>query len=764
MRRALFLGAVGLAMGCKPALAEGQGPDLRGAALDEVVVTGSRAAPRAATETSAPVDFISGAVIREKGSYNLAVTLEALEPSVNFPRTATSFSASGTRSFSLRGLTPDQTLVLINGHRWHSSSVLVTNSTVGRGTVPVDLNTIPALGIQHVEILRDAASAQYGSDAIAGVVNLVLNNTDAGGYASTQYGVAERGDGRTWITNLTHGFKLGSDGHLTLTGEIRDAGPTNAAGVDPRVGRVTQHQGDPGQQDYDALADWSKPVGGGMEFYGDASVARRISRSNPLFRLPSVAPAIYPLGFLPDIKLRLWDAGMTIGLRGAVDAWNLDLSDTAGYNSADFSASNTINTSLLSPPGLVQTTFDSGGSRYTQNVVDLTATREFPAVLSGMNLALGLEHRYERYELVHGEPNSYAGSGAQGLPGYNPHTPAAGDRNAISVFADIEANLTQQLRLGLATRYENYSDFGGKVTGKASLFWRPSDIIAFRSSASTGFRAPSLAQKYFSSVTSAFDTVTHNLINIGTYGVSDPIARALGATPLKPETSVNYSSGFVLTPAQGLIITADAYYVTIDDRIILSDALTGPAVQAILHANGVFNADKAQFFTNAADTVTKGFEVTADYHRHIGPAAVDFTLGYGLFENKLSRLRPNPVLSQLPLLGSISKGILLSVQPRDKFTFAAYADMGPWRFSLDGARYGTLVTPDTGQVFSANTVVNASIGYEITRQVRLLAGVENIGDAYPDRVIPDVDGRDYSELSPIGSNGRQYFARMSVTF
>lgn len=729
-------------------------------AVDDVLVVGSRVPGRLATETAAPVDVFSGESLAERGFTDLGKILGFLAPSFNYPRSQTAPSSSSTRGFSLRGLGPDQVLILINGHRRHASSVLNFNNGVGRGTVPVDINTIPVAAIARIEVLRDGAAAQYGSDAIAGVINIVLRSDAGGREVTATAGVTEDGDGQSEVLTGRIGLPLGDDGFLTLTGEARTREPTNSAEIDPRVGRISQRTGDPDATNLLFTANAEAGLAG-ARLYGFGTLAVRDSTSVPLFRLPSVAPAIYPQGFLPNINLDMLDLGGSIGVRGEVGGWRYDLSDTAGYNRGDFEVSNTANTSLgaTSP-----TRFDSGGVTYGQNIVNLTVSRGFGA-LAGANLAAGLEYRTETFEIRSGEPLSFTGAGAQGFPGFNPPTPVDVDRNALSAFIDAEISPFEGLDIGVAGRTEDYSDFGRETTGKASVFWRVAPWLAGRATASTGFRAPSLQQQYFSTVTSQLSGGV--LVNVGTFAVTDPVARALGASDLRPETSTHYSGGFVLTPRAGLTFSVDAFRIEIEDRIALSESLTGPAVIAILQRAGITNATQVRFFTNAIDTETEGFEATGNWRTRFGEdGRLNLTLGYAAFDTDPLNLRSNPVVPTLPLLAASSLNTLADAEPRNKLTVSAEVEIGPWSVTADAARFGKYKAGPLGptQVFGSDTTFDLTLAYRLTESVRVQFGALNLTDTYPDRVVGQTDGRPYTEAGGIGVDGREYFLRLGASF
>lgn len=731
-----------------------------GTAKGDIVVVGSRAAPRLRTDTSAPVDVLSGDTLRAQGFDSMSRILEALSPSFNYTPAVTSPSAEGTRPATLRGLTPDQLLVLVNGHRRHAVSVINTNNGIGRGTVPVDLNTIPVAAIDHIEILRDGAAAQYGSDAIAGVINIVLRDDAAGGYASGQGGMTQRGEGGTAIATLRDGFRLGGKGFLTLTGEIRSRDNTNSAAIDPRYGRVTQKLGDPKTFDANFAANSEVALSPDATAYSFATFSHRHTESTPLFRVPGTS-AVYPNGFLPLILQNTNDVGGAIGVRGKIVGWDWDLSDTPGYNAADFRVSNTVNTSLGTAG---PTSFDGGGQRYFQNVANLTTGRAFN-LLSGAHVSAGVEHRYEWYKIRSGEPLSYQGTGAQGFPGYNPPTPINVHRSAVSAFVDLEASPVKGLDLGVAARYEDYSDFGDRMTWKASLFWRPIPFAAMRGTISTGFRAPSLQQQYFSTVTSQLSSGV--LVNVGNFAVTDPVARALGATPLKPETSKNYSAGLVLTPMHRLDLSIDLYRIDIKNRITFSESLTGAAVTAILLANGITNASQVRFFTNAADTRSQGIEATL--HWSTGNARtglVDLALGYGGFQNKLQGLRTNPVLPTLPLLATTSINVLINGQPQSKLTANATATLGAVHVGANVVNYGPFRAPPLGtlQRFDARATLDLTAGIDIGERARFDIGILNATNAFPDQVVGQTDGRIYTEGGGLNFNGREIYARFSSRF
>lgn len=732
--------------------------------LTEVVVVGTRGTPRLVTESSAPIDLIDGEQLRASGFNDLSKALQFVAPSVNFPRSATAPSAANTRGVTLRGLSSDQVLVLVDGKRRHASSVLNFNNVIGRGTVPVDLNTIPLSAVERVEILRDGAAAQYGSDAIAGVINIVLRGNDTQAFSSVQAGATEDGDGETAIVAAGAGFDVGNAGALTVTAESRYRDFTNSAGVDSRVGRVSNRQGDPESLDLSLVVNARLPVGEDDTLYGNIIASQRDSESAAQYRAPNVSP-LYPDGFLPLIDLDMLDLAATVGWSRSLGAWTLDASNTFGSNRADFKVGDTVNTSLgASSPR----EFDAGGTRYRQNLLGLTLTRSFD-MLAGANLAFGVESRYESFEIVSGEPASLIGAGAQGFPGFNPPRAVDESRNAWSAFIDAELRPVSSLTFGAAARFEDYSDFGSEVTGKLSAMFKPIPVLAFRATGSKGFRAPSLQQQHFSTVSSQSSGGV--LVNVGTFAVDDPVARALGAQSLAAESSEHLSAGVVLTPAVALTLSLDVFRIDIDDRIILSESLSGATVSAILQRAGITNASQVRFFTNAADTRTEGYEFTAAWRgTWLDAIRSELTLGYMSADTTLERVVDNAVIPSIPLLGLASIDLLTEAQPEDKLTFSSAQSWGSWRMRLDVTRFGKFrnVPVLEEQRYGAVTTLDVGLDYEVTPAFRLSVGVLNANDAYPDKIAQRAllqgGSLQYSEGGGLGADGREYYARVWAAF
>ena len=738
-----------------------------GISEDAIIVTGTRASGRAALQSSTPIDLISGEQLLDSGYPDLGWALNFLQPSVNFARAATTATAANTKPVTLRGLAPDQTLVLVNGKRWHANAVLNVNNSIGRGSAGVDLDSIPESAIERIEILRDGAAAQYGSDAIAGVVNIILKSNASGGRGELLGSITEEGDGESGLASASAGFGLGDGGHLTLSAVLRHQEATNRAFVDQRLGRVTYRIGDPKATVANAAFDAALPLGG-AELYAFGTLTRKISNNAAGFRTPGFSP-LYPDGFLPIIEPHIWDLGGTVGIRGEIQSFRADLSYGYGYNKADFDVFNTANVSLgLASP----TRFDSGGVTYRQHVVDFTLSRPLDQILAGGNIALGGQYRRESYDIRSGEPDAWFGLGADGFAGFNPRNPTNANRNAYAAFLDVELRPIKPLLLGGALRYDDYDDFGGKTTWRATARFDAAPGAALRGTIGTGFKAPSLQQQYFSAVQGALSR--GQLVTVGTLPVSDPVAAALGAMPLKPERSRNITAGVVFGPFDGFSFTADYFHIRIRDRIALSEQLGGASVAAILAGAGITNFQQIRFFTNAIDTTTEGVEATAHWQGKIAPdTRLTLSAGYGWFKTTLDKLRSNPVLPGLPLLGTKSLLLATEGQPKNKFTFQAGLVHGRFDAQLNLAAFGTYRAAPlvAAQTFGGKEVFDLAAGYELSPGIRLGAGVQNLFDAFPDPIIDQAQaiaatGGSFptGEETPIGVNGRTYFARLSARF
>ncbi|MES2104339.1 MAG: TonB-dependent receptor [Pseudomonadota bacterium] len=757
---------------------------------DTVVVTGTRTVKRTVSDSEAPIDVLTSKDLQSTGSNELATVLSRLLPSLNFPRPAVADNSSAVRPAQLRGLSPDQTLVLVNGKRWHTTAVANVSGAAGRGSAPADLNTIPLAAIDRVEVLRDGAAAQYGSDAIAGVINIILKKGAAGGEIQAGLGQYDKGDGTQGNLSANFGTQLTDRGWLRFTLEQNNQNQTNRAGADfrnkaePLYGQVTQVQGDPKTRQTSVGLNGALQLTEQVELYGFANASRKDSDVAATWRTAyttttgtTLRSSLYPQGFLPMEQSTSDDVALVAGLRGeASDGWRWDVSVNYGSNEFDLDIANTVNLSLgaTSP-----TRFHAGKLKNSQTLLNFDAAKEFqPGWLAApLTFAFGAEARREKYEISAGEPASYSGSGAQGFSGFQPSNAGRNDRHSTAQYASLETEFSKQFSASLALRTENYSDFDSVTSGKLSGRYEVSKELAFRAAVSNGFRAPSLAQQNYTITTTnilSLPNVGQQLIDTGTFGVNTAAAKALGAKPLEAEKSRNYSIGAVIQPAGNFSTSIDLYQIDIDNRILYSGNLVLPAaLQATLANQGVL-VGAARYFTNALDTRTRGVDIVSTYQIKLPNAdKLGLTLGYNHNDTSVSGIAANPAIltqNKLTLIDRQTVNRATEASPKDKLSLAADYDAGIWGAHGQATRYGKFTSPQndpaTDQTFSANWVLDVSAKYRLGKWT-LTAGVDNLTDKYPDRLIAanNLGGTlPYSTFSPYGFNGRYYYAKAAYAW
>ena len=796
------------------------------AELEQVVVTGTRVADRSVTDTAVPVDIITADTLQNAGVTEINQALSVALPSFNFPRPGLADGTDTIRPATLRGLAPDQTLVLINSKRRHSSALVNVNGTIGRGAAAVDLNTIPTGGVQAIEVLRDGASAQYGSDAIAGVINVRLREAREGGEVTVSYGVRDsnysiptgsaptganwtapglisqdRSDGETTTVSGWAGFGLGADGFLTLSLEYKDQERTERDGYDVRqqyplvngafdpreatINRFNAWYGEPQVEQLTLFANFGSELASGGSLYGWASYQLRDAKSAGFYRRALDARntiSIYPDGFLPIIAPEVTDYSAALGTTWQWGDWDMDASVVLGMNEMMYTIENTLNASLGASS---KTVFDAGGFDYQQTVLNVSGVRQIDvgAFASPLNIAVGLEARREAYSITAGEPDSYRNgnptkaSGSQVFPGFQPNDVVDESRNATGVYIDFEANLTEQLLGSAAVRAEDYSDFGSNVSGKIALRYDFTESFALRGSVQNGFRAPSLPQQYFAATSTNF--ISGVPFDIKTFPVTDPRAAALGAVPLDAEESVNYSLGAVaqLGPVS---LTVDAYWIELDDRIVLSENLTQAQVRNYLTGLGFIGVSGGRFFVNGVDTETEGVDIVLNWPISTDNSGrFDVTLVANFNDTKVTRVPPlSQTLAALfpssavpPLFGRINVLTFEEGNPKNKFAANLNWSRGPIAATLRATRYGEVFvpggTPATDFNLGAKTLTDLEVRYDINEMVRLAVGADNVTDEYPDALpasLNSTGNTPYSNYSPFGRSGRFVYGRMSVKF
>ena len=747
--------------------------------LQTVVVTGTRASDRTVATSLAPIDVLTPKDLTETGAPDLATALRTLLPSFNFPQPSVTDATDASKPAQLRGLSPDETLVLIDGKRQHSTAIVNVNGSLGRGSSPVDLNAIPIGAIDHIEVLRDGAAAQYGSDAIAGVINIILKHGAKGGSASVSGGRYSKGDGGTWQVGADGGLALGSKGWLRLSADGTHQNPTNSSGPDirypgdPTYGKITFHYGLPATQSEQGSINLQYDFTPHAQFYAFSLLNHRNVWAGGFFRSLSqyasgtpAAAAVYPDGYLPIEESRLRDDTEVAGLRGTAIGWRYDVSVDTGGNQWRLNTANTFNYSLgASSP----TDFYVGTLTYRQTVVNADFKRGFEPVFlpNGLLVAWGLEYRHENFNIDAGDAASYAGAGAQVYPGYTPGDAGSHGRNSQAVYLDLESDLTSRLSTEVAVRHEHYGDFGGTTSMELSGRYAFNPVVALRATASTGFRAPSLQQEYYSST--AINFINNVPYTIRTFPVTAPAAKALGAQSLQPELSHNYTVGLVLTPHDGLYTTIDAYQITIAHRIILSGNLTGNPVQSYLTSAGIPFVDGGRFFTNAIDTRTRGVDLVSSYSIPFQMSSLALTGGMNYNKTEILSIAPNPPQLglaglTLPIIDNVEEGRITDGSPRTKIFAAADWRIGAWTVHGQLTRYGQWtdlsdMSPADDQTYGAIVVLDASLGYQ-WRAWSFSVGADDLNNAYPDKVIAANNYHGilpYPQTSPIGFSGAYYY-------
>ncbi|MDO8409201.1 MAG: TonB-dependent receptor [Phenylobacterium sp.] len=800
--RTLLLAAVSAASLTSTAAIAQTAPTASAAQVEELVVTGTRTTGRSRLDTLAPVDVVTSQSLQQRGVTELASALASTVPSISFPRPSNTDGTDAVRPATLRGQGPDQTLVLVNGTRRHVSALLNTNGSVGRGSAAVDLNAIPSTALERIEVLRDGAAAQYGSDAIAGVINLRLREAASGGGLSVTYGQYKTqfdgfygrdddiSDGATTTVSGWQGLPLGADGFLTLSAEYRDRENTNRSDIDTRVSpnRITSRFGDADVEDISFYANAGKPLNDVWEAYGWFGVQERDASSAATYRLPTDAnqnvPSVYPNGYVPKLATDTSDLSAALGVRGEIAGFNADFNVAYGKNDINFGVRDTINPSFgaASP-----TSFEAGGLEYSQTVVSADFSRGVDVGMAGpLNVAFGVQARTETFEINQGEPASYSRGpittvsfGSRGFTGFTPSNEVDVDRDAVGVYIDLEGQLTEKFSASGALRYEDYSDFGSNTSGKLSARYDFTPAFALRGAASTGFRAPSLQQQFYTATSILY--INGVPFETGTYPSVSQIGQALGGQDLDPETSRNYSLGLVYR--QGAFeLTVDAYRIEVEDRIVLSETFQGSATAApgtnarvIADLLAPFGATAARFFINGVDTETNGVDVVARY-RIVDPQAgtFDLTAAGNINEFEVTKT-PTTSTSILPTPTSLfGRQAVLRFEegtPKQKLTLQGDWNLNDWGATVRTTFYGSVLSPGTLVDGSADTetgnrgIVDLEARRTFPMGVTLALGADNLFDVYPRQIPPNLNttgAAPFSSFSPFGFNGRFVYGRMSV--
>ncbi|WP_231639382.1 TonB-dependent receptor plug domain-containing protein [Sphingomonas profundi] len=807
----------------------------------EIIVTGTRATGITAAESAAPIKVLGAETLQHVGQPNLNQVLTQLVPSF----TAQAFggdTANLTLSARLRGLSPNHTLVLVNGKRRHGTANLAVLGGPYQGAATADLDLISPSSISRIEVLEDGAAAQYGSDAIAGVINIILKDDDEGasGYATAGKNYKVGGD--TYAGTIHLATKLGEGGFVNVTAFHRFHDFTQVGGLDRRVTdtsgtllplaapglygiNATQralYPGIPGfpfvnrisgdarshltNAQYNAGYDF-----GDIQLYSFGSYSRRIASAYENVRVPTRVSRVvngvtiypFPNGFNPREKIREEDYSGTGGVKGEISGIRYDLSYTYGEDKNSIFTVDSANASLYADTGLTPRNFYDGFFRATEWTVNADFSKEFDVGMAGsLNVAAGYEHRKNTYQIGSGDPLSYYKEGGQSYPGFRPSDAGRNTRNNEAVYLDIAALPIEGLKVDGAVRYEHYSDFGGTTNYKGTARYDFSDMFALRGTVATGFRAPTLAEGFYSATnvgpTTAFVQLPAN----------SAAAKLLGFNNLRPEKSTNFSLGTVIRPVDRLTVTIDAYQIRIRNRILGSGTIYsgGGATnydlvrQAIVANGNVLDPQVTQtgvnLFTNGATTRTRGIDLVASYLTDFGDAGtVNWTLSGNYNKTTVRRIGTGPTLTgvvastgatvtaPIALFDAISISNLEDASPKVKFIASAFYTLDKFSATLRGTVYGkssNLASPDGG-TFYEQKIKTAFIGdielnYKLTSNFELSAGANNVFNKRPPTVklVPGttnftlVNGGNQLDapltFSPYGINGGYYYARVNFSF
>ena len=795
--------------------------------LKEVQIVGSRNTKRTVVNSAVPIDVINVKdVTTQSGKLEINELLQYVAPSFNANKQSGSDGADHVDPASLRGMGPDQTLVLINGKRRHQSSLINLFGTKGRGNTGTDLNAIPASAIKRIEILRDGAAAQYGSDAIAGVINIVLNdNIDQvtgavtyGAYNTNAQGEFDPGtaniknnflnetgfgntlgqkrnfDGQSLKVAANYGVAVGKKGGIAnFTAEYLNKEKTLRPGFDFRKGF-----GEAAIQGLNLFGNLILPISDKSEFYAFGGRNFRDTDAYAFTRNGGerVVESIYPGGYTPRITSEIVDNSIAAGIRTKyASGWKMDLSNTFGKNLFHYYIKGTLNASLV---GNSPTEFNAGGHSLSQNTTNLDFTKNYDSVLNGMNLAFGAEFRTEQFSIFAGEEGSYstydtAGrpitnpatqtaptdpisgelrpGGSQGFPGYSPANEVKKNRNNVSLYTDAEFDVTDKLLVSTAVRFENYSDFGSTLNGKLAARLKATDNINFRGSLSTGFRAPSLAQVYYNLRFTNFSSGGATEVILSSN--DSPVTQAFGINKLNEEKAVNGSLG-VTASFGAFTATVDGYFINVKDRIVLTGYFDASALNLGVSA--------AQFFTNGVDTKTAGVDVVLAWKKKFGDSNFAATLVGNINHMTIGDVK-NGTLDKETFFGEREKAFLLASAPANKFglnlnydkkwfnaglafTRFSKVELLDYQMYEDVADYGSFADQIKAatDTYSAKIVTDLTLGFKLNKSSKLSIGANNLFNIYPDQQDDWVEAGGYWDAVQMGFSGAYYYARLGFTF
>lgn len=712
---------------------------------EQLIVTGTRDPHQTASRSLSPIAVFSSKQMQQTGQVDLREAMMLLAPSITRPAVSNG-NANLTDGIEMRGLTPNQTLVLVNGKRRHTTSILNDVAGTQQGSVPVDLDMIPISAIDHIEVLQDGAAAQYGSDAIAGVVNIILKHSPKEVMIQSINGGHYAGDGFTTGEAVNWGTNLGDHGFFDLSAEAKYQGHTDRGGIDNRTGVQDNHiLGDPSQNRETISYNMGYNIDDHVQFYSFASYGHAYGQTYQNYRLPSILPQVYPNGFSPKMTLDQNDYSFTAGFKGKHFGWDWDVSTTYGGNTSNSGLIDSGNPDLYNATGQTPTDFVLARFNDSEWVTDANIRRAFnvPVLAAPLNFTLGAQYRYDTYQVMAGDAASYYGGGSQASVGLSPASASRNFRDVTAGYVDVSTELLKGWHIDLAGRVEHYTDVGNTETGKAAMRYDFSRKVGIRGTISNGFRAPSLAEEHFSSLSVSPDTAS------GILPVNSLAARELGSRPLTPEKSTNYSAGIVLNPIDRLHIAIDAYQINLKNRITLGGVYSGQTAEDALNAGGFGlpsgldpNGIDAQYFANTSNTRTRGMDITANYLTHFGKYG-DVTWDLSINLNKTVFTKIGTDQNGNSLLNALYRGYMTTYTPRDKEILGFTWTKKKWSVSVHEIRYGSVESQQqyvTGPNAFSNMIflpfknaakeqTNLLVAYQMTPALRLSLGANNIFNA-----------------------------------
>ena len=763
--------------------------------LEEILVVGNRFLPKTIQETAVPVDVLGKNEIEGTTQMELTQLLQFEAPSFHSTYQTISDGTDHVDPISLKGLGPDQVLILVNGKRRHNSSLVNVNGTIGRGSVGTDLNAIPIGAIKKIEILKDGAAAQYGSDAIAGVINLILKDKSEQGSIQLNTGITNEGDGKYLSAHADYGFKMTKKGHTNINlyfqsreainrsgnyegpifGDSRDENELLVNSFFEQTGfkdKRVMSAGNAALTNMGILLNSTFTIGDVFEFYTFGSFNFRQGLANGFYRFPfqeEKQSGHYPFGFSPKIQSIIFDKSLVTGIKGIKNGWNIDVSNNFGQNSFDFEIQNSNNASLgLKSPSTAR----AGGFSYLQNILNLDISKkEITKLPVPVNIALGSEIRLEQYRQKQGEEVSWQNYGeltSTGFPkeagfqvfhGFQPVNETRKLRYNVALYTDLEANVSKKLLVGLAGRLEHYSDFGSNFSWKASTRYRFTSNLTLRTTYNTGFRAASLPQAYFSSNSSQFLPKGGEIIafEVAHANQESSIVNRLQIPKLKPEISNNFSIGLANKITRYIRFSIDAYQINIRDRIVISGQLyprEADQLAEILSSSGV---DRIQFFTNAINTKTRGLDASLKFNKRFNKKnRILFYAGFNWNKTKvINQVNTPPLLHNYKddIFNREEMARLEKGQPGSKLILSGAYQIRQFEFSLRASRFGSVsyihpldanpsnwilnqntnLVETRDQVFSSKWINDLDLSVHLFSQIKLTMAINNLFNIYPDR-------------------------------